>query len=72
MDNPIVETYRGIPIKKYPMVQIRVSVWQMKKIIDAKLDFGLSEKEAVSKLNLFCECSQSVQIVRYGKSNGAG
>lgn len=72
MDNPIVETYRGIHIKKYPMVQIRVSVWQMKKIIDAKLDFGLSEKEAVSRLNLFCECSQSVQIVRYGKSNGAG
>ncbi len=72
MENPIVETYRGKEIRKYPMVQIRVSVWQMKKIIDAKIDLGLSEKEAIAKLNLFCECSQGIQIIRYaGKSNGS-
>lgn len=71
MENPVVETYRGVPIKRYPLVQIRISTYQMKKIIDAKLDLGLSEKEAVLRLNLFCECSQDVQVIRYaGKVNG--
>lgn len=70
LHNPIVEIYRGRTIRKYPTLRIRVSVPQMKKIIDANIDMGLSEKEAISRLNLFCECSQSIQIVRYGKSNG--
>lgn len=68
--NPIVETYRGVAIRKYPMIRIRVGISIMKKIIDARIDLNLNEKEAISKLNLFCECSQGVQILRYaGKSD---
>ncbi len=70
--NPVVETYRGIPIRKYPLIKIRVGIAAMKKIIDARIDLNLNEKEAISRLNILCECSQDIQIIRYaGKVNGA-
>jgi len=53
--NPIVETYKGVPIRKYPRVYLRVSVYEMKRFIDAKVDLGISEKEAVMSLDIFCK-----------------
>ncbi len=56
--NPIIETYKGVPIRRYPRVYLRVSVYEMKRFIDAKVDLGISEKEAIKSLDIFCKKSK--------------
>lgn len=50
-----VEIYRGIEIKRHPKVFIRVSVSEMKKLIDARLDMGMSAREAIASTNIICK-----------------
>jgi hypothetical protein len=47
MENPIIDKYRGVVIRKYNTIKIRVSVTEYKRFIDAKKDLGLSVKEAI-------------------------
>lgn len=54
IENPIVEVYRGVSIRKYPLMFIRPSIPEAKKIIDARLDFGLSLKNAIKSKKVFC------------------
>lgn len=61
-DNPIVENYRGVNIRQYPRVYIRVSIYEMKRIIDLKLDKGLTEKEAIKNNNVLCATSPTFEI----------
>lgn len=46
--------YREHPISLYPMVRMRVSIDEMKLFIDAKLDYGLSAKNAIKSKKVFC------------------
>lgn len=46
--NPIVEIYRGKAIRKYPMANFRTSIYEMKRIIDAEMDLGISLIELLS------------------------
>ena len=58
-DNPIVEIYRKVKIRQHPIVFLRVSIPQMKRIIDAKEDLGLTAKEAILTANVLCkECKE--------------
>lgn len=60
LKNPIVETYRGKEIRRYPVVYLRISIYEMKRFIDAQLDFGLSAKEAIKNKKLLCsDCKDS-------------
>lgn len=54
--NPVMEIYRGVPIKKYPLIRINVSQTEMKKIIDMRLDEGLSARDIVENGRLLCPC----------------
>lgn len=47
--NPIIETYRGCPVRKYNVLRIYITVGEMKKLIDARQDQRLSIKEAIHK-----------------------
>ncbi len=68
--NPVIETYRGFPIRKYPKVQLRISVQQMKAIIDVRLDTGVSERRAIKKLNILCSSDSPIQIVKSEYAKG--
>lgn len=56
--NPIVETYRGVPLRRYPIVYLRISIYEMKRIIDANKDFGMSAKDAIKTKGVLCKESK--------------
>ena len=66
-DNPVMEVYRGKKIRKYNTINIRVSYNEMIRFIDAKIDSGMSEREAIVKLGILCPCAGPIVI----KSNYA-
>jgi hypothetical protein len=49
--NPVVETYKGIQIRKYPTLRLRVSVTEMKNIIDASITTGCSPASIISAIS---------------------
>ncbi len=63
--NPIIEVYRGESIRKYPRIYIRISVPEMKKIIDANIDFGMSAKEAIESKKVLCRECKQMNMVSY-------
>ena len=60
--NPVViKDYRGFTIRKYTKIQIRITVDEAKRIIDAKLDHDLSAKQVIEKRMILCpECPQTI------------
>lgn len=59
--NPIVEIYKGVSIRRYPRVYLRVSVYEMKRFIDAEQDLGLSAKEAIKNKKVLCNSCKDVE-----------
>lgn len=60
--NPIIGYYRGLPYRASNIVYLRVNICEYKKFIDAKLDFGYSQKEAIKKTNIMCEPCNGVSV----------
>lgn len=52
--NPIVEVYKGVPIRKYPRIYLRLSIYEMKRVIDANIEKGLCAKNAIKANRVFC------------------
>ena len=48
-ENPIIEIYKGHPIRKYNYILLRVTESTKKKLIDAKLDLNISHKDAIAQ-----------------------
>jgi hypothetical protein len=63
--NPIIETYKGVAIRKYSRLYIRVSVTEMKKFIDAHEKYNLSEREILELISQPCPCSKDINAVSY-------
>lgn len=62
ISNPVIDDYRGTPIRKYNRVLIRVPAYQFKKFIDLKEDQGISERDAILQVGIICKpCSQYIQ-----------
>ena len=55
-DNPIIETYRGRPIRKYNVLFIRISHYELKKLIDLKEDHKISPRKAIQSGYILCNC----------------
>lgn len=53
-ENPIVEYYKGRPVRKYNLIQIRVSAQEFKRFVDAKIDYGKSTRELLEEGNIPC------------------
>lgn len=60
--NPIIEYYRGKPVRKYNMIRLRVSQFEIKKIIDANLDLELSAREFLEIAGRPCEKCKGIEI----------
>lgn len=67
--NPVVEIYRGTPVKKYPVLRINVSQTEMKKIIDMRVDKGLSSRDIIERGYLLCPCND-VEIKKSSYAKG--
>jgi hypothetical protein len=69
-DNPVIEVYKGIPIRKYNTVWIRVSASEKKKFIDLRVNFGMSERDAIEQKSMLCPCNDSIILKSpYAKGN---
>ncbi len=64
--NPIIEIYRGVPVRKYPRVYLRISVYEMKKFIDLEKDFELSAKEAIKSKKIWCNDCKETTFKKFG------
>lgn len=65
--NPIVEVYRGFNIRKYTKIQIRLNITEARKVIDAKLDYEMSAKDAILNKKILCGPSPGVLIMSLKK-----
>jgi hypothetical protein len=45
--NPILDTYKGHPIRKYNKIYIRVTPSEMRQFIDAREELGISSRRLV-------------------------
>lgn len=67
--NPIVETYKGRNIRKYNTINIRLSPTEYKKFIDAKMDYGLSERDLLEISGRPCDCCKNTDVISYDKND---
>lgn len=63
--NKILENYRGVNIREYPCLVLRITVPEMKKIVDLKLDFGMTAKEAIESKKVLCRDCNKIEVVSY-------
>ena len=71
MENEIIEVYRGVPIRKYNKIQIRVSYYEVKKFIDAKKDKRLSPRDVLEILSTPCETCKNHTVTIYDSDNNS-
>ena len=62
--NRVISNYKGVPIRIYNSIYIRVTVDEYIKFIDASIDFGLSARNAIIKHNLLCETIVTVSAAK--------
>lgn len=71
--NPvIIKNYRGFTIRKYTKIQVRITVEDAKKVIDAKLDRDLSVKQVIEKKIILCPDCPTEQITPERKKHDKG
>ena len=63
----IIEIYRGVNVRKYNRINIRVNAYEFKRFIDAKIDNNISARKAIQKLGLLCGNSEPLIIRKYEK-----
>lgn len=63
--NPIVEIYRGKPIRKYNKINFRVNQYEMKKFIDLQEDNSLSVR-TIMKCLFGSDCN-GIEIMVFNK-----
>lgn len=67
--NPVIETYRGFEIRKYPMLRIRVDVTTYKEIIDARIDTGLSDRQILGYSSKPCESCKTSKVFAFNSED---
>ena len=67
--NPVIYVYRGVEIRKYPMVYLRVDPLTMQDIIDARLDTNLSDREILGHSSKPCSCCVNKGVRVYDKDD---
>jgi len=63
----IIEIYRGVNVRKYNRINIRVNAYEFKRFIDARIDNNISARKAIQKLGLLCGNSEPLIIRKYEK-----
>lgn len=55
--NPVTGHYRGYPIRKYNVIQVRVTEKEYRQFIDARKDQDLSARDFIERGGALCNCS---------------
>lgn len=63
--------YRGIPIRRYNKLQIRVSHYEIKRFIDAKKDQGLTPRDVLEILSCPCDTCRNQVITMFDSDNNS-
>ena len=71
-DNPILFHHRGVAVRKYNKVQLRVNQFEFVQFIDAKFDFNLTAKEAIEQRKALCHLCNSAESFNYKKKTRNG
>jgi hypothetical protein len=62
--NGVIEIYRGVPVKKYESITIRIDSLTKKRLIDLQQDTGLSERKIICYSSKPCaKCADQFVIV---------
>lgn len=67
--NPIVLTYRGVEIRKYPSLRIRVDQLTMRDIIDARIDTGMSDRQILGYSSCPCDSCKNISVQAYNNAD---
>lgn len=65
--NPVLEIYKGRPVRKYNKVYLRVTQWEMKQFIDAKELLGLSVRQVIEGANKPCDHCKGIEVQIFNK-----
>lgn len=65
MPNEIIEIYRGIKVRTYNQIILRVSQYEFKKFIDFKLDSRLSARDVIEATGQPCQCCKGSSVIAY-------
>lgn len=65
--NPILETFHGIPIRRYNKVQIRLDPISYKELIQAEVDSKLSQRQILGYSSKPCNCCTGTFVRVLGK-----
>lgn len=69
MADKTIAVYRGVPVKDHPMIRIRVSQFEFKKFVDAKLDLGLGAREFLEYSGKPCNHCVNTEVIIYNKKD---
>jgi len=53
--NPVTEIYKGRKIRKYNIIELRVSIEEFKLIIDSSIDNRKSKTEVIKTTAILCK-----------------
>lgn len=56
MANPVIDFYKGIPIRKYNTIRMRIDTTTLKKIIDLEETTNLSQRQIICYSSKPCTC----------------
>lgn len=68
MQNEIVEIYRGIEIRKYNILELRVDYSLYDKIKSAK-EGGISLRKIIEKTSQPCQCCNHTEALGFNDNN---
>ncbi len=64
-DNPVIEIYKGIEIRRTNTIRLRFGVVQYKKILDEVEETGLSIHKVIAYSGKPCDKCKGVDVVYY-------
>lgn len=68
-DNPILERYKGIDVRRTNIIKLRFGVVQFKKIIDEVEETGLSVHKVLAYSGKPCDKCKGVDVVYYDSND---
>lgn len=69
MTNNIVEVYRGVNVRTYNQIILRVSQYEFKKFIDFKKDGKLSARDVIEASSKPCECCKNSSVITFNSND---
>lgn len=67
--NPVVEVYKGIVIRRYQKITIRLSAEAIKQIIDTQETTNLSAAQILGHSSKPCDCCKGLNVTTFNSDN---